>query len=74
MSMVYLHTRFHMLKSNDLLANAIRPEAKCRFLSHILQHVYFNMAGHGSRAVWGMNCLRPDAVIVDLNSILGMYV
>jgi hypothetical protein len=28
MFMVYLHTRFHMPKSNDLLAIAIRPKAK----------------------------------------------
>jgi hypothetical protein len=43
MFMVYLHARFYMPKSNDLLAIAIRPIAEYRLFSYILQYIYCNV-------------------------------
>jgi len=46
MSIIYLHTRFHLPISNDLLLIAIKPKAKCSFyaaaiLFYILEKNYY---------------------------------
>jgi hypothetical protein len=53
-----------------------RPCSIYEFTGYSIQFptVFIYNAGHSSRAVWGMNCLRSDAGIVGSNPNQGMYV